>query len=48
MQIADSYLHTEDLDLEWYLTNISYLIKYLKENLTTKALAKYIIDLSSQ
>jgi hypothetical protein len=44
MQVADSYLQTEFLDLEFYMNNLECLFNYVKINLTTEALAKYIIQ----
>lgn len=43
MQIADQYLDHELLDLEGYLLNIQALFNYAKKNLTTEAVAKYLI-----
>lgn len=44
MQMADNYLQTQFLDLESYMANLECLLNYAKLNLTTEALAKYVIE----
>lgn len=44
MQIADNYLQSEILDLGAYMYMLNHLVNYAKKNLTTQALAKYVIE----